>query len=383
MPTAIPMPDFGTAVDEIKVVRWLVAEGAEVSRGTILVELETDKAVTELESVAAGTVLKLCAAEGSMVKAGEIIAYVGSAGESLAPPAPKIEGGNGGQHEAPLPISASAGESPAPPKPPVATMVANLAAKLGVDLSRVEGTGEGGRITREDVLRAKAVPAAAPAVEEVSRAQAAVARAVSRSHTEIPQLTVTASVDMSAAERLRTQPPHAGRKAFYDAVFLKAMALALDAAPLIGARLEGNRIVRPSGIHIAFAAGSGNDLVLPVVRDVDRKSVAALQDEIEALAMRARAGSLKLEQTTGGILTLSNLGMYPVDWFEAIVFPGQSAILAVGAARPCAVVVDGRIEARPVACCTLAADHRLINGRTAAEYLTRIKTIIESGAFAR
>ena len=313
--------------------------------------------MTELESIAAGTVLKLCAAEGAMVKAGEVIAYVGSAGESLAPAAQK---------------------------PAVATVVANLAAKVGVDLSRVVGTGEGGRITREDVLRAKSTMAEpVPAVEELSRAQAAVARAVSRSHTEIPQLTVAASIDMSEAGRLRVQPPHAGRKAFHDAMFLKAMALALEAAPLVAAHLEGNRIVRAPGIHISFAASHGNDLVLPVVRDVDRKSVASLQDEIEALAARARAGSLKLEETTGGILTLSNLGMYAVDWFEGIVFPGQSAILTVGAARPCAVAVDGRIEARPVASCTLTADHRLINGRMAAEYLTRIKTIIETGAFAR
>jgi len=351
MAVAIRMPDFGTAVDEIRIVRWLVEEGARVSRGTILVGLETDRAATELESIAEGVVLKLCAAQGAMVKSGEIIAYVGMPGE-------QIDGA--------LP---AAGKAPA-----VAAVVANLAAKLGVDLAGVKATGEGGRTTRDDVLRARQAgpkAAAAPA-----RGQAAVARAVERSHREIPPLTVAVSIDMSAALRLRERPPCAGRKAFFDALFLKAMALALEAVPFIAS-------ARPPGIHIAFACGHGNDLVLPVVREVNRKDLAVLQDEIAALTARAAAGWLKLEEMTGGILALSNLGMYPVDWFEAMVFPGHVAVLALGAVRPVPVVMDGSIEARPVVSCTLTADHRLVNGRTAADYLTRIKTIVEAGLPAK
>jgi pyruvate dehydrogenase E2 component (dihydrolipoamide acetyltransferase) len=118
------------------------------------------------------------------------------------------------------------------------------------------------------------------------------------------------------------------------------------------------------------------------VRDVDRKDLVALAVEVEALAARAKAGALRLEEITGGVIALSNLGMYPLDWFEAVVFPGQSAILAVGAVSSCVVAVDDRVEVRPMVTVTVAADHRLINGRVAAEYLAKVKEVIESGAFA-
>ena len=180
---------------------------------------------------------------------------------------------------------------------------------------------------------------------------------------------------MTAVERLRVH-----QKGFYDAVFLKAMARALEAVPRMAARLDQKRIVPPQGIDIAVAVGFGSELVLPVVRDVDRKDLAALQTEMESLATRAKAGTLKVEETTGGVIALSNLGMYPVDWFEAVVFPGQSAILAVGGVAPRPVVIEGRMEIRPMVTVTLAADHRLINGRVAAEYLTRLKEVIEFGA---
>ncbi len=344
MAVAIRMPDLGTAVDEVKILEWKVPEGAQVSRGSVLVEIETDKAASELESVAEGVVLKQCVAAGASVKSGDIIAWVGAAGEVIA--------------EAPR----------------VAPVVANLAAKMGVDLSSVKGTGEFGRITREDVLNASR--GARPVEwEELSRGQDAVARAVERSNTEIPQLRVAASIDMTAVERLR-----AHRKAFYDAVFLKAMARALEAVPRMAARLDQKRIVPSRGTHIAVAVGFGTELALPVIRDVDRKDLATLQTEMETLAARAQAGALKVEEITGGVIALSNLGMYPVEWFEAVVFPGQSAILAVGAVASRPVVIEGRIEIRPMVTVTLAADHRLINGRVAAEYLNRVKELIESGA---
>ena len=354
MPTAIRMPDLGTAVNEVKILKWIVPEGASVTRGAMLVEIETDKAVTELESVAEGTVLKHCVPEGASVKSGEIIAYVGVPGEAIQE------------------------------RPVVATVVANLAAKLGVDLAAVKGTGESGRITREDVLRAgrTAEPVAAPEVEQLSKSQAAVARAVEKSNAEIPHLRVAASIDMTAVRQVRAQAAYAGSKAFYEAVFLKAMARAIEAVPLIAARLDGQRIVRPQGIHISVAVGFGAELSLPVVRDVDRKDLVALAAEVEALAARAKAGALRLEDITGGVIALSNLGMYPLDWFEAVVFPGQSAILAVGAVSSCVVAVDDRVEVRPMVTVTVAADHRLINGRVAAEYLAKVKEVIESGAFA-
>jgi len=374
MPVPIHMPDFGTAVSEVRIAKWLVEEGAAISRGTILVEIETDKAVMELESVAAGTLLKRCIEEGATAEPGDVIAYIGAPGEAIAADAPGEKG---------VELTTEPPLAPVP-RPRVAPIVANLAAKLGVDLASIEGSGEGGIITREDVIRASreiARPPRSPAGEKLSRMQAAVARAVAKSNAEIPHLRMAMSIDMTAVDTIRQQRRLAASKGYYEAVMLKAMAQAIAAVPLVASRLEEQFVRGPSGFHISLAVGFGNELLLPVVRDVDQKDIGMLRSEVEDLVARARTGSLKLEELTGGCMTLSNLGMYPVDWFEAIVFPGQSGILALGAISDRPIVVNGRVEARRMATATLAADHRLINGRVAAEYLTKLKEILEAGAF--
>jgi pyruvate dehydrogenase E2 component (dihydrolipoamide acetyltransferase) len=155
--------------------------------------------------------------------------------------------------------------------------------------------------------------------------------------------------------------------------------MAIGAVPVVAARWEGDRIVKTPGIHIALAVGFENDLFLPVIHDVDEKSLVTLQAEIAAVSASVRAGSLKPEQMTGGCMALSNLGMYPVEGFEGIIFPGHSSILTLGTVRETPVVVDGRVEIRPLAKATLAADHRLINGRMAAEFLTKVKEVLEAG----
>ena len=340
MAVAIRMPDFGTAVTEVRILKWLVEEGQAVTRGALLAEVETDKAASDLECVAEGVLLKVCVPAGGAAEAGQVIAYVGQAGEAVPEEKPP--------------------EEKAPEAPRVSPVVANLAAKQGVDLSRVKGTGAGGMITREDVMRASREPQ--------RDKQAAVAAAVTKSNAEIPHLRVAVSIDMSAVQQLR-----AAGNVSYDAIFLKAMAGAAKAVPFAGA---------PRATNIALAVTSGDDLLLPVIRDVDGKDLHALQGEIETLVARARQGALRLEETTGAQMALSNLGMYPVDWFEAIVFPGHSAILALGAVAPRPVVHEGRVEVRPMVTAVLAADHRTVNGRAAATYMTKLKEIIEAGKFA-
>jgi pyruvate dehydrogenase E2 component (dihydrolipoamide acetyltransferase) len=371
MATAIRMPDFGTAVDEVRLVKWLVEEGESVTRGRILAEIETDKAASELESVADGVLLKQSVPAGESVKAGTVIAYVGRAGETAPEETPAAAG-----------VAASAATAP-PAKAPAAAprvspLVSNLARKLGVDLSSVRGTGESGTITREDVIRASK-SAAAPAGEQLPRAQAAVARAVVKSAQEIPHLRVSMSIDMTAALKLRAG---GAPRVSYDAIFLRAMALAAQAVTVVTARLEGERVIRPEKIDIAVAVGFDNQLYLPVVRDAGGKNLQHIESELGALATRARNGDLRIEDTAGACMALSNLGMYPVDSFDAIIFPGQSTILSLGAVGRRPVVVEDRIEVRPVVTVSLAADHRLINGRTAAEFLARLKQIIESGELA-
>ena len=375
MAVAIRVPDLGTTVDEMRLVAWLVAEGEPVKRGDMLAEIETDKATSELESVAEGVLLKQVVPDDSTVTKGDILAYVGKPGESIpeqeTPP----------QAVAPEKLSAPA-PAPCANVPRVSLLVRNLAQKLGVALSPVQGTGRGGMITREDVQRAAgAIPVTAElaAGEMLPRSQAAVARTVLKSVQTIPHLRVTASIDMTAARQLREKAKSAGEKLSYDAIFLKALAGATQAVPLVAAKVESDRIVRPQGVHIAIAIGRGNDLLLPVVRDVDKKGPATVQRDVGDFAERGDRGEIKPEEMLGGCMTLSNLGMYPIESFDAIIFPEHSAILAVGAVQKKPVVVKDRVEIRHIALATLSVDHRLINGRAAAEFLSKVKEIIESG----
>jgi pyruvate dehydrogenase E2 component (dihydrolipoamide acetyltransferase) len=403
MAVAIKLPDMGTNVEECKVLAWRVREGERVKRGEVLAEIETDKAVAELESTAEGVLLRHVVKPGEPARTGDTLAYVGQPGEVVAEGRSNLFGRqmDSSQDQLERPeetklappvsgpvaggISAARAQSRAygtggPVR--IAPVVRNLAAKLGVDLATVHGSGVGGTITREDVLRASRTapsPGAAPPGEQLPRAQAAVARAVLRSWKEIPHLHISATIDMTAAERIRTASETTNTRPSYDAIFLKAMARACEAVPLVAAKLEGERVLRPQGIHIALAIGFANELFLPVIRDVNRKDLRTLQAEISELASRARAGTLKLDQMAGGPMALSNLGMYPVEDFEAIIFPEHSTMLAIGAVKKKPVVVDDQIAIRPVVTATLAADHRLINGRTAAEFLSKVKQIIEAG----
>lgn len=372
MSVAIRVPDLGTTVDEVTLISWLVQEGDVVKRGDPIAEIQTDKATGELESAAEGVLLKQCVAAGGTAAKGDTLAYIGRAGETVPDGMRKAE--------TKVRISAPASSAATPKRPRVSPVVRNLAGKLGVELGNVRGTGQGGMITRQDVLRASKAGAAAPAGEELPRSQAAVARAVLKSIREIPHLRVAAAIDMTAVDRLRAESGSAHERISYDAVFLKAMAGAIQAVPVVAAHLENGRVILPQGTHIALAIGHGNMLFLPVIRDVDQKDLSALQRETAECASQARAGTLRTEQMTGACTTLSNLGMYPIESFDTIIYPEHSAILSVGAVQKKPVVADDAVTIRPVALVNLAVDHRLINGRTAAEFLTRLKEIVESGS---
>jgi pyruvate dehydrogenase E2 component (dihydrolipoamide acetyltransferase) len=365
------MPDLGTTVEEFKIMAWLVGEGDFVEPGDALAEIETDKAVTQLESTAKGVVLRLLVEAGDTVYTGDTLAYIGAHGEALP------------QEETPAPreaVTAPADTLPSVEKTrEAAFIVSNLAAHLNVELGAVRGSGQGGVITREDVLCASAGETApAPVSETLSRGQAAVARAVTKSWTEIPHLFIAAAIDMSAAQRLRARSEAVGRKLSYDAIFLHALAQACKAYPTAGAHLDGERIVPAPGMHIAFAVGREDELFLPVVRDVDRRSLAEIQAEIEKAVAQVKAGTLPTDRMAGACMAISNLGMYPIESFDPIIFPGHSIMLAVGGITPTPVVIDGGIHVRPICNIKLAADHRLINGRLAAAFVSELKACIEN-----
>jgi len=381
MAVAIRLPDMGTNVEECKVLAWKVKEGDSVKRGDVLADVETDKAVAELESTAEGVLLRCLVSAGATARTGEILAYIGKAGESIPAEAANTHGPGGPIEGRGLRPSPSHVAAPLPSR--ISPIVRNLAAKLGVDLRQVQGTGADGIITREDVQRKRNSTLPVPLststpVEALSRMQAAVARAVQKSWREVPHLRISASIDMGRALELREQSHSAGSKISYDAIFLKAMAEAAASHPLFLARIEGDGIVRSSGIHIALAISLGDELHLPVIRDVGRKDLRALHKEIAELAGRIKTHQLKAEPVSAATMALSNLGMYPIEEFDAIIFPGHSSILTVGAIQLTSTVIDGRVEIRPVVKLKLAADHRLINGRAAAEFLTEVKKTLES-----
>jgi pyruvate dehydrogenase E2 component (dihydrolipoamide acetyltransferase) len=395
MAVAIKLPDIGTNVTECKVLGWRIKEGDRVKRGDVLADIETDKAVAELESTAEGILLQVVVKEGELASTGDILAYVGKLGESVvagakavaapaaAPPVPAAP-----PTPAPGAVPPSAPARPSvvagAPPPRVAPVVRNLAAKLGVDLARVKGTGVGGVITREDVQRGSHAHVTAPAeatssAEPLSRAQIAVARAVRKSWNEIPHLSITASIDMTLAQEMRAKSEANGARLSYDAVFLKAMARAVESLPLVACKLEGDRVIHPQGVHIALAISLDNELFLPVVREVEKKDLASLGKEVADLVAKVKARTLKADQLSGATMALSNLGMYPIEDFDGIIFPEHSAIMTVGAIQMKPVILPGEIKARPLVTVKLAADHRLINGRTAAAFLSKVKEVIESG----
>lgn len=384
MAVAIRLPDMGTNVEECKVLSWRVKPGEAVKRGDVLADIETDKAVAELESSGEGVLLEVVVKAGDLARTGDILAFVGKPGESVA-----------GEAKAVVAPAAALPPGTAPPLVTpshveggqslrVAPIVRNLAAKLGVDLGRVKGTGVGGVITREDVQRAgreraASAPETTPPGEPLPRAQVAVARAVQKSWKEIPHLSITVSIDMTLAEEMRAKSDINGARLSYDAIFLKAMARAAETVPLVAAKLDGERIIRPRGIHIALAIGLDNELHLPVVRDIEKKDLVSLQEEVADLIGKVKARTLRVEEMSGASMALSNLGMYPIEAFDGIIFPEHSTVLTVGAIQLKPVVLEGEVKARPLVTVKLAADHRLINGRTAAAFLSKVKEVIESG----
>jgi pyruvate dehydrogenase E2 component (dihydrolipoamide acetyltransferase) len=392
MAVAIKLPDMGTNVEECKILSWRVKPGDTVKRGDVLADIETDKAVAELESTGEGVLLQVLIKPGDLARTGDILGYVGKPGESVVAEAVVAEAKaaavsvgevtHGTASPAVTPLHVEGGRPLH-----VAPVVRNLAAKLGVDLGRVKGTGTGGVITREDVQRASREGAKAPAEaaspgEPLPRAQVAVARAVQKSWKEIPHLSVTASIDMTLAQEARAKREVDGKPLSYDTIFLKAMACAAEALPLVAAKLDGERIIRAQGIHIALAIGVENELFLPVIKDVEKKDLVGLQQEVADLIEKVKGRTLRVDQMSGGSMALSNLGMYPIEAFDAIIFPEHSTILTVGAIQLKPSIREGKVEARPLVTVKLAADHRLINGRTAAAFLSKVKEVIESGRYS-
>jgi len=393
-PRELTMPKLSDSMADAVILRWLKSAGEDFARGDGLIEVETDKATVIYEAEWDGTLGSILAPEGATVAVGEPIATLangdGAAGADARPtPSEPAQAAPPPATPAPKPEADGSGADR-----PVATPVARrTAVELGISLHGVTGTGPGGRITVEDVTKAAADAATAPAsaptaavsgkgevtVVEPTPTQATIARRMLESATTIPVFTVSADVDVSEIVTTRRDARDRGEDApSLNDFVVKAAAAALREFPRFNASYVDGRVELYSRVNVGIAVATEDALLVPVVRDVDRKALVELAEETRRLAEGARARTLRPEDFHDGTFTVSNLGMFGVASFTAIIDPPQVAILAVGGARR-APVEEGseRIVFRDLMTVTLSCDHRVVYGADGAQFLSRLRELLE------
>lgn len=392
MASRVVMPKLTDTMEEGILVAWKKREGERVEAGEVIAEIETDKAVMDLEAFASGIVRKIVVREGETVPSGTLLAVVAEADEDITAALT--------EQIAPAPSPATAAAAPVPsaapsssatsaetgPRPIASPRARALAAERGVDLSAVVGTGPGGRIVEEDVLRAASAAASVSVVEALppgtdqplSQMRKAIARTMVQSKAPVPHFYVTTEIGMDEAEQLREQLNREGpfRPTVTD-LLIKATALALDRYPAVNISYVGDGIRRYTTIDIGVAVGMEDGLITPVIRDCGAKSLETITVESRSLIERARLKRLQPVEYTGATFSISNLGMFDVENFIAVLVPPQAASLAVGAIRTIPVVVDGAVRIGQRMKVTLSCDHRALDGLMAAQFLKELKRILE------
>ena len=437
MAIKIEMPRLSDTMEEGTLVKWNVKVGDKVKAGDEVAEIETDKATMPLPVYDDGVVAKLAVQPGETLKVGALILVLATGGEtaeqaiasaggpggssSAAPTKAKAEAGGGGAKAAPAAATDEATETITAgngARIKVSPLARRIAEDRGVDLARIKGTGPDGRIIKRDVINAPAggasptpVPsgrasagaetakAATPAstsggaklestLVPVSQMRKTIARRLLESKTTIPHFTVTVTIAMDALLGLRTtlndQLASQNIKLSVNDFVVRAAALSLAQHPLINASWTDAGIQQHGsvniGIAVALPADKGGGLVVPVIRDALKKGLRTVSAETKALAEKARTKGLSVEEMSDGTFTISNLGMLGVDHFEAIINPPQAAILAVGAAIKKPVVRNDQLAIGTEMTCTISADHRVVDGAMAADYLQSLKKLLENPA---
>lgn len=370
MATRVVVPDMGQTTDEMLLGAWHVAVGDTVAVGDVLVDIETDKAVAELESYAAGQVLALLAAEGDTVGVGDALLWIGAPGEAIdETPSTRVS-----PAEAPPQARADAPTS-SPPSGLLATPAARtLARERGLDLGSVAGSGPDGCVVRRDVQSLTTADGTAIPLSPMRRA---IAARLTRSVREAPQFTLAMDVDMTRA--LEARASHPSRVSVND-LLVKACGDALAAFPRMNCRIEGDALHQLPGANVGIAVSVEDGLVVPVLEGADALTLPQVAEESKRLIEAARAG--RVQAGARAALTVSNLGTYGVSWFRAIVNPGEAAILTVGAIEDRLVLPPTGVEARPGVTLTLSCDHRIVDGALAARFLGEVKRRLEAGLTA-
>jgi pyruvate dehydrogenase E2 component (dihydrolipoamide acetyltransferase) len=442
--TEVKLPRLGQGMESGTIVKWLKGEGEPVKKREPLYELDTDKVTQEVEAEADGVLLKIVVDSGE-VEVGKTIAFIGEEGEEVEETAsangagPKekaparaaedsaessgaavaeqdeaeTEGQSApamdeqrarGQEAAAATAAAETAEAAAAParsdgRLKASPLARRLAREQGLDLTQIRGTGPEGRIVAEDVERAAATPepaaarveaVAAPAAGEVEElALSSTRKTIARRLTEAwqaPVFQLTASADMTRAldlrERLVARLREGEAKPTVGDLLTKVCAAALVRHPAVNAHFAGESIRRFPYAHVGIAVAAPNGLVVPVIRDADRLTLAQVAAARADLVARARDGKLQRADLEDGTFTISNLGPYGVEQFVAVLNPPQAAILAVGSTEPKPVVRDGQVEVRPVLTLTLTCDHRAIDGADGAEFLRTLRELLEEPALA-
>jgi pyruvate dehydrogenase E2 component (dihydrolipoamide acetyltransferase) len=376
MPSDVIMPALGMAQETGKVLRWLKAEGDAVAKGEPLLEIETDKVTVELESPADGLLGGIRAAEGDDVPVGETIAFVLAAGEAVPEAAPAAVA-PALVVSAPVPAgSAPAGRARRPLASPKAR---RLAKERGLDLAALTGSGPGGAVVAADVESSPNGDRGGAAVPAVWRLMA---ERTTASWQSVPHFYLRREVDASRLESWRSVArarPGQERLSHTD-LLVKLVAEALRRHPRVNASWHDGAVVPGDRISVGIAVAVDDGLVVPVVHDADRLALADVVARRLELVEAARGGRLRPDDVTGGTFTLSNLGMYGVDSFDAIVNAPQAAILAVGRILDRVVPVDGRPAIRPMLNLSLSFDHRVVDGARGAEFLETLASLVEEPA---
>jgi pyruvate dehydrogenase E2 component (dihydrolipoamide acetyltransferase) len=428
-------------MEEGTITKWLKNEGESVEKGEPLLEVMTDKANMEVEAPASGILRRIIAAEGVTVPIKDLIAIIGSADEPIdellpnapvaaavsssvsssssfvqaeqvvkridtsvskgrllaSPRAKKVAGERG------IDINLLAGKGTGPngriieadvvafvaqlPAPVKATSLASkIAAEMGLNIAKVAGTGPGGKVTRDDVLRMTAPKVERPAIGQIiplAGIRKLVADNVSASIRTAPHVTLTTEVDMTACVDMREQllpefEKRYGVRLTYTGIVVKAAALAIQDHPIINSSLAEDKIIIHDEVNIGVAAAIEDGLTVPVIRDVLDKPLYKISEDLAILAAKARAGSLALDEMQGGTFTITNLAAYGIDIFNPIINPPESAILGVCRTVQKPVVIDGQVQIRSMMNLCLSFDHRVMDGAPAAEYLARVKQLLEA-----
>ncbi|MBI4510720.1 MAG: 2-oxo acid dehydrogenase subunit E2 [Deltaproteobacteria bacterium] len=417
MATIIGLPKLSPTMEEGVLARWSKKEGDTIAPGEVIAEVETDKANMDFVLEEEGTLLKHLVAEGDTVKLGAPVAILGKPGEDvtalLEPATPAADRPSKAEAEEPMasaPLeprtkgtygpSAHAAAAGTAARVLASPLAKTLAAEHGIDLRSLRGTGPGGRVVERDV-RAKVLPQGGTAIEPaftstptssdveasdrpLSQMRKTIARRLVSAKQSVPHFYLTSDCDaapLTAFRAAMNEIAASDQKISVGDLLVKAAALTLRRVPEVNASFLEDRIRFHGRVHVGVAVALGDGLVTVAVRDADRKGLAVISKEMRDLAARARARKLTPEEMAGSTFTLSNLGMYGIDHFQAIINPPEAAILAVGAVKRQPVVdADGRVVAGQRMALTLSCDHRVIDGATGARFLSELTRLLSHPA---